>query len=66
MKRIIAGWLLLALPIFAFAQTNSIATFYDKYMKYDEVTNVDLSGGILKLLSNGQEGAAGDILSRIT
>ncbi|MCB0571983.1 MAG: DUF4252 domain-containing protein [Phaeodactylibacter sp.] len=59
--------LLAIAPIFATAQPEAIARFYDKYKAYENVTDVKLQGWLLEIASNfTDEGQAKKILDKIT
>lgn len=52
MKNMLIGLLLLAVHGLTYGQTKSIQNFYDKYANHDEVTNISLSGFVLKLATS--------------
>jgi len=67
MKNLILAIVMVAVPFYSFAQQQIIQTFYQKYMEYDNVTDVHLDGWVLKLASHfsGDE-TAERLLEKIT
>lgn len=67
MKNLIIYMALCLSPIFLQAQNPNVKAFYDKYMGYDNVTNVSLQGWVLKMAANFTEDENGEqLLQKIT
>ncbi|MEM1321051.1 MAG: DUF4252 domain-containing protein [Bacteroidota bacterium] len=64
------SWLLAALtlllPLAAVCQSESITSFYNKYENLEEVTDLTLSGGLLKMISEYKGGDDQDPLQKVS
>ncbi len=56
---------LVALPILAFGQSNSIEDFYTKYKNNEDITALTLSGGMIKFAASFEEDGNTKILDKI-
>jgi hypothetical protein len=67
MKNIIFVIAIGLMPVFSMAQNPNVKAFYDKYMDYENVTNVSLQGWVLKMAANFSDDENGEkILQKIT
>ncbi len=64
------NWLLavaLLLPLAGVCQSKSISAFYDKYENLEEVLNITLSGGVLKMITkHSDENGESDPIERVS
>lgn len=67
MKNIIVFIVLCLSPLFLKAQNGNVKAFYDKYMGYENVTNVSLQGWVLKMAADFADEETGEqLLKKIT
>lgn len=67
MKNILFVIVIGLIPVFSMAQNSNVKAFYDKYMDYENVTDVSLQGWILKMAANFSDDENGEkILQKIT
>lgn len=67
MLRLFIGMALLYLPILSFAQSKAIADFYEHYQSQEDISRVELKGGILNLVAKfTNESEADELIRKVT
>ncbi len=67
MKNLLVILSLTILPLFSFAQNQPIETFYNKYMQFSEVSNINLEGWLLQMVASYTDDSdSADLIEKIT